>query len=803
MRNNAGHSNRNALLLASTSCAMILAAPCFAATAPAQPGANAPDQMGEIIVTAQKRDENIQHVPISLQALSATSLAQHQVQSFDDYAKQLPSVSFQSFGPGQSQMYFRGITSGGDGLPFGALPTSGVYLDEIPVTTIGSLLDVHIYDVSRVEALSGPQGTLYGASSLSGTLRIITNKPDPTIFSGAIDAEAGKFGKGDAGGTLEGYVNIPLNDRIALRTVGYYEHDGGYIDNTLQTRTYQRPHPLADGSIVDSPYTVSNAQFAKKNFNDVDTYGGRMALGIELNNDWTITPQLVAQHQKSNGSFLYDPRAGDLDVHDFAPDYDLDEWYQAALTVQGKIGDWDLLYSGGYMERKIRTAADYSYYTVSYEALYPQTNTDYFKTASGQDINPTQYFSGAQDLTKLTNELRINSPAGNPLRITAGLFEQRQTNHSVLSYYVPGLSQNVETSWWDGSPVYGDTIFLTNTEIIDRDYAVFGQASYDITPSLTFTGGIRGFGYQNTLTGYSGFSFDAPASCTVPFPTINACSNLNKTARGAGETHKLNLTWQIDPSRMVYATYSTGFRPGGNNRAAGVAPYRADTLDNYELGWKTSWLNRKLRINGAFYYETWNNLQYALIVVGSGGITNIYNAGDARVYGSEFDVQVIPIHGLTLSTSGAYNNAALTTNFCAIGLNGNPDCSSGNIAAPKGTRLPVQPRFKITGTARYAFTVGDIDAYVQGSTLYQSTASSFLGVQDNAIVGDSPGFSTFDFAIGGSKNGTSMEFFVQNAFDERGQLTHNVFTAPTTSGQYYRIYPIKPQYFGVKLGKKF
>ncbi len=796
------HRRRPALLLASTAGAALFATAALAdapVPAPAEP--SPAGETGEIVVTAQKRSENIQHVPISLQALSAANLDQHQVKAFDDYAKQLPSVSFQSFGPGQSQLFFRGITSGGDGLPFGALSTSGVYLDETPVTTIGALLDIHIYDVARIEALSGPQGTLYGASSLSGTLRIITNKPDPSKFSAAIDLQGGKFGKGNGSGSIDAYVNIPLNERMALRAVGYYQHDGGFIDNTLKTRTYQRPHPVGEG-FADSPYTTNNAAFVKNDFNDVDTYGGRLALGIELDDNWTITPQLVAQHQKSHGSFLYDPRAGDLVVHDFAPEYNLDEWYQAALAIQGKVGNWDLIYSGGYMGRKIRTAADYSYYTVAYEAVYPQYNTDYFKTASGKDINPTQYFQGGQDLTKQTHELRVNSPAGNRLSVTAGLFYQRQTNHTVFSYYVPGLSQNV-VPISDGSTVYGDSLFLTNARVIDRDYAVFGQASFLITPSLTLTGGIRGFKYDNTLTGFSGFSFNAPSTCTVPFPTIDACSNLDKKASGTGETHKISLTWQIDHDRMVYATYSTGFRPGGNNRRNGVNPYKPDTLDNFELGWKTSWLDHKLRINGAVYYERWKNLQYALVVAGSGGVTNIYNAGNARVYGAEFDVQVIPTRGLTLSASGAYNDAALSSSFCAIGTDGNPDCSAGNIAAPKGTRLPVQPRFKITGTARYEFALGGVDGHVQGTALHQSSSSSFLGVNDNAIVGDSPGFTTFDFSVGGSKNGTSVELFIQNAFDKRGQLTHNVFTAPSTSGQFYRVYPVKPQFFGIKLGQKF
>ena len=789
------------LFLTSSALALALPGAALADDAPAENTSAAPAAPADIVVTAQKRSESIQHVPISIQALGAANLKQHQVVTFDDYVKQLPSVSFQSFGPGQSQLFFRGITSGGDGLPFGALSTSGVYVDEVPVTTIGSLLDVHIYDVSRIEALSGPQGTLYGASSLSGTMRIITNKPDPAKFSAGIDLTGDKYGKGAAGGTAEGFVNLPLGHGMALRAVGWYEHDGGYIDNTLKTRVYERPHTAADGvSVVNSPYTTTNAPFVKNNFNDVDTVGGRLALGIDLNEDWTITPGVMGQIQKSHGSFLYDPSAGDLTVHDFAPEYNKDEWYQASLTVQGKLGNWDVLYSGGYMGRKITTAADYSYYTVAYDST---PNVNYFVDGAGKDIDPTQYFLGRQKMSKLTNELRVSSPSSAPFRLTAGLFMQRQANQAMLDYYAPGVSQNTYANWWDGTTVYGDAIFLTDAKIIDRDYAAFGQASYDITSKLSLTAGLRGFIYNNTLHGLSGFSYDMQAAgCTVPLVSLSSCVNLNAKAVGSGETHKVNLTWQIDPARMIYATYSTGFRPGGANRRPGVNPYAPDTLANFEVGWKTSWLDHRLVFNGALYYEKWNNLQYALIVAGSGGLTNIYNAGNARVYGVEMDATLRPVHGLSISASGAYNNAALTTNFCLVGDNSAQDCAAG-ITAPSGTRLPVQPRFKMNATVRYEFPVGDIDAHVQGSMLHQSLSSSFLSVADNDAVGNSPGFSTFDFSVGGSKGKSSVELFIQNAFDERGQLSHNIFTSPAVSGQYYRVYPIKPQYFGVKLSQKF
>src|ERR1700676_335647 len=224
----------------------------------------------EVVVTAQKRSEDLQKVPISLQVLSGQDLEQHQVASFDDYAKLLPSVSFQSLGPGQSQIYFRGISSGADGLHAGSLPATGVYLDEIPVTTIGNTLDVHVYDIARVEALAGPQGTLYGASSLSGTLRIITNKPDPSAFSASYDVKADKYGKGGGGGEFEGYVNIPLAENIAVRLVGFYDYTGGYINNVQTTDTFLLGVPAA--GIPNTPQSYSNAANVEQHFNPVQTY---------------------------------------------------------------------------------------------------------------------------------------------------------------------------------------------------------------------------------------------------------------------------------------------------------------------------------------------------------------------------------------------------------------------------------------------------------------------------------------------------------------------------------------------------
>src|SRR5262245_2211197 len=263
----------------------------------------------QVVVSAQKRDENLQSVPLSIQALGTQRLEELHVENFEDYAKFLPSVSYQSSGPGFARIIMRGVSSGDNGNHSGPLPTVGTYLDEQPITTIQGPLDLHIYDVARVEALSGPQGTLYGASSQAGTIRIITNKPDPTGFKAGYDLQGSSVSGGDQGYVAEGFVNIPLSPTSAVRIVGWAEHDPGYMDNVAGRRCYP------SSGICDD-----NSRIAKNNYNDVDTYGARAALRIDLNDNWTITPQLMAQRTKGNGIFAFDPSVGDLKVTHFYPE---------------------------------------------------------------------------------------------------------------------------------------------------------------------------------------------------------------------------------------------------------------------------------------------------------------------------------------------------------------------------------------------------------------------------------------------------------------------------------------------------
>jgi len=763
-------------------------------------------------------------VPISIQALGAKKLDQLNVTNFNQFSQLLPSVSFETTQPGQTNVYMRGVASGGDGNHSGPLPSVGFYLDEQPITTIGGTLDVHIYDIARIESLSGPQGTLYGASSQAGTIRIITNKPSTAGFEGRVDGEINTVAKGGIGGRLEGMINVPVSANAAFRAVAWYQKNAGFIDNVAGTRSFI-------GGI-----TVNNAGLVKKDFNTAETLGGRAALKIDLDENWTVTPTVYYQEQRNKGVFGFQPSVGDLQVQRFFQDFSNDRFIQAALTIEGKIGNWDLTYAGAYADRKIDAQGDYTDYAETYDQIYAGSGGVagyfYFTNSAGQTIDSRQRTTSNPKYRKLSQELRIASPNDSRFRVVAGLFYQDQANDIDERYLVANLAANRSVNGLPG------TLWLTKQKRIDRDYAMFGEASFDITPQLTLTAGGRAFIYDNSLIGFFGFGRDpagAPfnaagssrtgvAGCytttgeirrdnaTAPLlPAAVAggpCTNLGdyntrtgtvypKQADGQGFTHKLNLTWKPSRDVLLYGTWSRGFRPGGINRRASVGSYAPDFLTNYEIGWKTTFLDGKLRFNGAIYQQDWNSFQFAFL--GQNSFTQIQNGPNARIKGIEADITLAPVEGLSLSASGAYNDAKTTQNLCVSALD-TPPCAGGFLA-PVGTRLPITPQFKANGVARYAFSVGDTaKAHVQGVVVHASSASSDIRVADALRLGRLEAYTTADFALGIDWARFSAELFMQNAFDERAQISRGAACGPCT-----RVYVnvVTPRTIGLRMGAKF
>ena len=819
----------------------------------AQQQAAATGGLEEIIVTAEKRSESLQNVPLSITALGTAKLEELHVQKIDDYIKYLPSVSYQSTGPGFAKIYMRGVSSGGDGNHSGSLPSVGVYLDEQPITTIQGPLDVHVYDIARVEALAGPQGTLYGASSEAGTIRIITNKPEFNVSKGAYDVQLNSVKHGDPGGSFEGFYNLPITSNAAVRLVGWYEKEGGYIDNVPGSITY--PAKYSDGSqgyglTNDNRGTPANPVAgtkyygtAKKAYNDVETYGGRAALRVALGDNWTITPGLQAQTTKANGIFatqqtkvvagypnLY-PTLGDLEVQHYNPESSRDSWLQATLTVEGKIANLDVTYAGGFVHRTDETHSDYTDYSLGY-ALYYHQGPTYFTDNAGNSINPTQDILGRDGYKMYSHELRFSTPKEYPVRATFGGFLQQQQHQIEQRYGIPGLADNGSVGYQTQN-FWPNTYWLTRERRINRDNAIFGEVTWDVTSNFSVLGGLRYYDYNNSLQGWYGFDsyrYPKPSkgrtgcanpSNPAPDPNGGPCQNLFRTTDGTGTTPKVTLTYKFDDRRLIYATYSKGFRPGGVNRVATPVAYEPDTLKNYEIGWKTSWLGNTLRFNGAVFQEDWTNFQFSFL--GPNSVTIIRNAGGARIRGLETSLEWQATDALNLNGSLTLMDPKLTVPFCkypdanngiqtgACNDYSTPDSTTGlpytahDFGAPKGQQLPTTPKFKGNLTARYKFGLGnDWDGHVQGTLVYQSYVWSDLRTNERADLGQQPAYALFDMNVGAARGPYAVELYVNNVFDRRAEIYRYAECTESTCGAqsvYHGIY--KPRLIGLTFSQKF
>ncbi len=464
---------------------------------------------------------------------------------------------------------------------------------------------------------------------------------------------------------------------------------------------------------------------------------------------------------------------------------------------------------------------------------------------------------GSDHFRKLSQEFRISSPQDSRFRVVAGAFFQRQSNQIFQDYQVAGLDPALSVNGRPG------TLWLTRQERVDRDYALFGEASFDITDTVTLTAGGRLFRYDNTLIGFFGFgrnpAFFQGAMGNPPpnaagstrtgvagcFTTSGVrlreaqlagqtnltlipgvvpgtpCTNLANFQNGGlvpvqakddGFTHRININWDVTDDVLLYATWSRGFRPGGINRRADVPPYDADFLTNYEIGWKTTFPGTGVRFNGAIYQQNWNDFQFSFL--GPNSFTVINNGPNARIRGIEMDLNY-QVDGFNLTAAASYTDAETRQNLCALA---DPtftcaDTGNGNfVSAPAGTRLPITPRFKASASARYSFDLGDARAHVQGVLAHQSSASSDIRtaivqagtgntVNPAALQGRLEGFTTVGLSTGVDWSNWTFEAFVANLFDERGQLSR--FQQCGSCSQRPYIVPNQPRTFGLRAGYRF
>jgi len=753
-------------------------------TSPVSAFVEASDSLGEVIVSARKRDESLQDVPISVQAIGGEALASLGAKSFEEYAQLMPSVSFKSFGaPGTATVLMRGISDGGDGNSSGSQPSVGMYLDEAPVTTISSNLDVHIYDIARIESLAGPQGTLFGASAEAGVVRIVTNKPVLGKTEGRLDVGVGGTDGGAGSHSIEGFVNLPIGESAAIRLVGWSIEEGGWIDNVAGSRTYYLP-PWG----LDRVATLTNAGLTGPNQNDSRKDGYRAALKVDLNEHWTGTTSVTTQNTHSHGIWESDPKStgNNHSIQRFTAESRGDEFTQAAWTLDGDLGNHKLTYTGSHLDRSVEYVTDYSkygedfsyvpYYACDYTATGPN-----LKTQSATDCTSLyEYIVSHNRYRRTSHEMRLQSAFQGPLQYVIGLFDQTAEHRYTNLYIQPGMSPTLQVPGYDVAGVY----FRTDQLRKDKQKAVFGELYYDVTATLRATLGARHYDESSDVNGVVGWG---PGLYCPSDPTCRD-TFANSSVNFKGEIYKGNLAWKLSADDLLYVTYSEGYRPGGENRdpglieKAGSQSWQPDKLTNYELGWKTAWLDKRLRWNGAVYQMDWSKIQYTVYDFAlSACCGNVYNLSSAQNRGAETDIVWAAAHGLTIAASASYNDAKTTGDF---------KLPSGTLSVPKGTPLPNVPKLKMTARIRYDFPLGQYEAFVQASDT--SVGSSYNRITPEKFYFKQNSYNLLNLSAGLTHGHVGGQIYINNATNESAQL--NVHPR----NYEYSVVTNRPLSFGLK-----
>ena len=672
--------------------------PAFADAAAAASAA-AGGTLQEVVVTARKVEENLQNVPISIDVYSQKEMQNLGIVQFDDYAYKTPSMSFISIGPGTQVFFLRGVSDGSNP-NYSNTSATGFFLDDSSLSWYGVQPDLHLYDIQRIEVLNGPQGTTFGAGSMAGAVRYITNKPDVNAFSAGLDFDGGKIQDGGQNWTYEGFANFPLIEgRLGLRLSGFSTSHGGFIDNVLTTRHW------ANGTVSD------NSQWAGNDYNHSHQEGGRVALMLVLSDRWSAWLSYDYQRQTAYGAWdqnltEYPPRQNAR----FGP-----EWtgYQAKigqLHVDGDVGIGDLVFASTYWSLPTRRWDEYSEYMVNvnngaqqgFTCLHDPTYSSPSQPFSGCNV-PIQYYEYHTNPERWSDELRLSSKPGGRFHWLAGLYwEKTRDTNAGSTYYMPGLRTDgdafhYENYYYGTAPgssslaFLGPTVWYGYNERADYlQTTEFANINFDITSKLNVEAGVVHFHSDFTYNfPYGQFAYNPPTPINTP-----------------GSSHKWNsrfgLNYKLTDTLMLYGVFSQGFRDGGANSApqtcynAGVPQeYVPDTLNNFEIGWKSTWLGGRLLWNGATYLMNWKDLQtliYDFNLCPSSSFQA--NVGNARVYGVESNVDYRMTDNWSLQASVSYTDSHL--------IESSYTTFEGNV----GERLPYVPYFNYSGNLRYQHPLG-------------------------------------------------------------------------------------------------
>ncbi|MGC2462529.1 MAG: TonB-dependent receptor [Steroidobacteraceae bacterium] len=853
---------RRSLLVDAAVAACIMASRVAAADQSTEPNAAAGGgtELSEITVTAERRTENLQDVPITIQALTSETLTQLNVATFDDIVKYVPNVTTASWGPGQDLIFMRGLSTGALGTEGSGsdanFPNVAVYLDDQSAQMPYRNLDIYAADLERVEILEGPQGTLFGAGAEAGAVRYITNKPKLDVTEGTLNAGYGWTTHGDPNTNVDATLNLPvIADTLAVRAVVYDDNRGGYINNVPGTFTRQNTDlgiiRYVGGAVPANPASINsinNNSTVANAINPVTYQGIRASALWKINEDWNVLLAQTFQNMNAQGVFYQEPYSTDgvplapLTVTTFNPSYDKDKFENTAWTVNGRLGLLKAVYTGGYLVRKVDAQQDYTAYTRGIYADYYQCVSPKENAKDGAPVrcySPSAYWRNTQRNTHQNHEIRLSTPDDWRARGILGAFWEDFVVDDNTDWHYRSLppctavgqagcmTQIIPPA---GSTATNPNLRDVNESFFDdiqrgyKQYAFFGSADFDIIPkTLTVTAGTRYYHFSNTETGSNVYSFGTydcgPAPCAKE--DSNNINALNLHSTYSGFKSRANLTWHVLPDAMVYYTFSQGFRPGGFNRSSN-GPYLGgtfktpqefapDKLTNNEVGWKTEWLEHRVLFNGALYQEQWNNVQQQFFDPGAtGNLSFVTNGANYRVRGLELQLVGRVTTGLTIQGAASWNSSSLTNSPYLIGnVPGNAEDGMPLLSAPspfglKGSSLPQSPAFEGNLRARYEWFVNDYRPFVQLGGQRTAHSRSLPGNVPAIAVGeittqafDQPGYSTYDASMGIAKDNWNVQLVGQNLGNTNGKAFISASEAIETQTV------IRPRVISLKAGYKF
>lgn len=608
------------------------------------------EEQSEVIVTANRRTELVQNVPMTIQVLTNATLARLNISTFDDLAPYLPGVTVRGVGPAQNTLYMRGLGNGEGGNQAAgsasAFPNVAIYLDEQSAQLPGRNLDVYAADLERIEVLQGPQGTLFGAGAQAGVVRYITNKPKLNLTEAAVNAGYSTTAHGARSSALDAMINIPLiPDRLAVRAVIYDEKRGGYIDNIPATFTRSPADASiawagAGGQVPADSVVINNSALVANDINPVTYSGIRAEALYQFNHDWSALLAQSYQNIEADGVFTeaasngYGQAQPDLSVQLFNPSYNKDQFENTALTIEGRIGSLHVLYAGSYLVRHVTQVQDYTNYAHGglYADYYQCINTG-TTAATARCFSPSSTWRNVERNTHQSHELRFRTPDERRLRALGGLFyenykiqDQGDWFYLTATPYFNPIAPPTGSLMVDGQPVCGcegppNATFVSGSVTsnnpntrppgdaffndITREYtqkAAYTSIDFDLVPQvLTATAGTRYFRTQNSevgsIAGSFGCSLLNPDAAPVPDPCINRYA-VDLNALGlersySGFRSRANLGWKPTDDILLYYTWSQGFRAGGFNRG-----FATPTLDSPLTAGPGSWQQQATQHKG-------------------------------------------------------------------------------------------------------------------------------------------------------------------------------------------------------------